>query len=55
MLSPTMMDVLKKYDNVWLSLTQEDIQKNLAGASTEDILSYQISESLSSLTLEEIE
>lgn len=55
MLSPMMVAVFGQYNQKWLSLTKEDMQKALSGASTEDMLSYQISESLSSLTLTEIE
>jgi hypothetical protein len=55
MLSPMMVAVFEQYNQKWLSLTKEDMQNALSGASTEDVLSYQISESLSSLTLTEIE
>lgn len=55
MLSSAMVDIFQKYNNVWLSLTKKDIQDSFSGASADDALSYKISESLSTLTLEEIE
>lgn len=55
MLSDAMMGVIQKYNNVWLALTKEDMKDSFSGATATDALSYKISESLSSLTLEEIE
>lgn len=55
MLSEAMMGVIQKYNNVWLALTKEDMKNSFSGATESDALSYKISESLSSLTLEEIE
>lgn len=55
MLSDAMLGVIQKYNNTWLALTKEDMKNSFSGATESDALSYKISESLSSLTLEEIE
>lgn len=54
MLSPAMLAVFQKYDNTWFSLTKKDLQDSLSGGTTQDILSYQLSENLSTLSIDEI-
>lgn len=55
MLSEDVMGVIQKYSNIWLALTKKDMQDSFSGATESDALSYKISESLSSLTLDEVE
>lgn len=54
-LGSSMMDVLAKYENTWLSLTEKDMDKALEGMTSDEILSYQISEVLSRWTLEDVQ
>lgn len=55
MLSPDMFDIFGRYDKQWLSLTKKEVSDSFSGASTDDILSYRLSENLSSLTLDEVD
>ncbi len=49
-----MLEVFQKYNAKWLSLTKADIESSLSGGTLQDVLSYKLSESLSSLTLDEV-
>lgn len=47
--------VLQKYDKVWLSLSAKDIESSFSGASQNDLMSYQISRAISTMTLADLE
>jgi hypothetical protein len=48
-------EILKKYQNTWLALSQNDITKSLSGSSEDEIVSYKVSQALTRMTLSDIE
>ncbi len=55
MIDPSMLSVIQKYENTWLSLTRAEMNASLSGADNMDRLSYTVSENLANLTLDDIE
>lgn len=55
MLEERMQEVLGKYNNVWLALTEKNLLDTLSGSSEEDIIAYQMSQALSKLKIEDAE
>lgn len=48
-------EILKKYQDTWLALSQDDIENSLSGSSEEEITSYKLSQALTQMTLDDIE
>ena len=55
MLDPESLKVIKKYENSWLSLTQEDIMATLSGASEDEIMTNKLSQAVTKMKLSDIE
>jgi hypothetical protein len=55
MIDNAMKEVLSKYNNIWLALTEENLIDTLSGSSEEDIIAYQLSQALGKLKLDDIE
>lgn len=47
--------IIEKYKNTWLMLTEAELESSLSGSTEDEILSYQISQALASMTLADIE
>lgn len=55
LITPEMQAVLTKYNNTWLAMTEKDILDSMSGGTEEEIMSYQISQALTQMSLEDIE
>lgn len=51
----SMLSVIKKYENTWLSLTRAEMTESFSGSEGVDALSYKVTENLAALTLDDIE
>jgi hypothetical protein len=55
LIEESVTEVIQGYNNTWLSILKSELEKTLSGSSEEDILAYKLSESLSQMTLTDIE
>ena len=55
MLDPESLSIIKKYENSWLSLTEEDMMASLSGASEDEIMTNKLSQAMTKMTLSDIE
>ena len=48
-------NIFEKYKNTWLSLKQDELEDSLSGSTEKDIRAYKLSQSISRMTLSDIE
>ncbi len=55
LMDQAIVTLFEKYNNTWLSLKESDMEDTLSGSTEEDIRAYRLSQTLSRMTLSDIE